>query len=122
MERGGYVNNTKVKVEKLLKDGSILEEFGPWKFSFNFFCIFSFNHQSIIFDVLFLLLLLFMHTIPCILAKLCYFVQLLFAKIGEDKDLSVMAHVELKKLFPNKNVSNQSSEDQVPLATCYMQA
>ncbi|KAL2939654.1 hypothetical protein RDABS01_033812 [Bienertia sinuspersici] len=26
------------------------------------------------------------------------------AYIGEDKDLSVMAHVELKKLFPNKNI------------------
>lgn len=25
-------------------------------------------------------------------------------EIGEDKDLSVMAHVELKKLFPNKNI------------------
>lgn len=40
-----------------------------------------------------------------------HFLSLLKLQIGEDKDLSVMSSVELKKVFPNKKVRGKSVDD-----------
>lgn len=37
-------------------------------------------------------------------SKILFFSQLNDAKVGEDRDFSVMANVELKKFFPRKKV------------------
>ena len=38
----------------------------------------------------------------------CLFVCYVDSKVGEDKDYSVMASVELKKLFPDRTVNYET--------------